>query len=56
MGLIKEQKSNPFTIGPLLAYIIARQNEINMVRIILSGKLNELPDSVVRERLRELYV
>lgn len=56
MSLIKEQKTNPFTIGPLFAYVIARQNEISIVRIILSGKTNELPDEIIRERLRDMYV
>ncbi len=54
--LIKEQKSNPFTLGPIMAYSIARQNEINTVRIILSGKLNNIDDSIIRERLRAMYV
>ncbi len=56
MTHIKEQKRNPFTIGPLAAYILARDNEIKAVRIILSGKQNSLKDSSVRERLRDLYV
>ena len=56
MDLIKEQKRNPFTIGPLFAYVIARRNEISTVRIILSGKLNELDDGMIRERLRDMYV
>ncbi len=56
MDLIKEQKSNPFTVGPLFAYVLARQNEISTVRIILSGKLNELDDGMIRERLRDMYV
>ena len=53
---MKPQKSNPFTIGPLAAYILARQNEIKCVRMVLSGKLNGLPDEMIRERLREMYV
>lgn len=53
---IKPQKTNPFTIGPLAAYILARQNEIKCVRMVLSGKLNGLPDDIIRERLREMYV
>ncbi len=56
MSLIKEQKTNPFTIGPLFAYVVARTAEIGIVRVILSGKINELPDDVIRERLREMYV
>lgn len=53
---IKPQKSEPFTIGPLAAYIIARENEIKAVRLILSAKLNDLDLSAVNERLRDMYV
>jgi V/A-type H+-transporting ATPase subunit C len=53
---MKPQKTNPFTIGPLAAYILARQNEIKCVRMVLSAKLNGLPDDMIRERLREMYV
>jgi V/A-type H+-transporting ATPase subunit C len=47
---------NPFGLGPLAAYILARENEIKTVRIVLSGKRNSLPDESVRERVREMYV
>lgn len=53
---IRPQQYNPFTVGPLAAYILARENEIKTVRVILSGKLNDLPEASVRERLREMYV
>lgn len=53
---ISPQKYNAFTIGPVVAYVIARQNEIKTVRIILSGKSNDLPDESIRERVREMYV
>lgn len=56
MDLIKGEKYNSFTVGPLFAYVVARQNEISTVRIILSGKLNELDDQMIRERLRDTYV
>ena len=54
--LIKPQKYNAFTISPLAAYVLAKECEIKSVRLILSGKLNELPDKMIRERLRESYV
>lgn len=54
--LIKPQKYNPFTLSPLAAYILARDNEIKTVRILLSGKRNEIPDGAIRERLRDMYV
>lgn len=53
---IRPQQYNPFTISPLAAYILARENEIKTVRIILSGKLNQLSEESIRERLREMYV
>ncbi|WP_417030096.1 V0D/AC39 family V-type ATPase subunit [Blautia hydrogenotrophica] len=53
---IHPQLYNPFTIGPLVAYILARENEIKTVRIILTGKLNQLSDEFIRERIREMYV
>lgn len=53
---IRPQKQNPFSVGPLFAYILARQNEIKTVRIILTGKQNQLPDDSIRERIREMYV
>lgn len=56
MALIRTQKTNPFTVGPLAAYLLARENEIKAVRLILSGKRNQLNDQVIRERLREMYV
>jgi len=53
---IRSQKYNPFTVAPLVAYILARENEIKTVRIILSGKRNDISDDSIRERLREMYV
>lgn len=53
---IKPQKYNPFTAGPLVAYVLARQNEIKTVRIILTARQNALPEAQIRERIREMYV
>jgi V/A-type H+-transporting ATPase subunit C len=54
--MIRPQKSNFFGIEPLAAYILARENEIKMVRLILSVKLNNLSSAILHERLRETYV
>ena len=53
---IKPQIHNPFGIGPIAAYILARDNEIKTVRIILAAKRNDLPEEMLRERVREMYV
>ena len=56
MEAIKPQKYNPFSAGPLVAYVLARENESKTVRIILTARLNELPEEQIRERIREMYV
>lgn len=53
---IQPQKYNSFSSGPIVAYVLARENEIKTVRIILSGKRNGLSDDYIRERVREMYV
>ncbi len=53
---MQPQKYNAFSVGPLVAYVVARENEIKTVRIILICKQNGLPDDFIRERIREMYV
>ncbi|MCR5211200.1 MAG: V-type ATPase subunit [Lachnospiraceae bacterium] len=53
---IRPEIYHPYTVGPLAAYMIARDNEIKTVRIVMSGKINDLPEQSVRERVREMYV
>ncbi len=55
-GSLEPQKYEAFTIGPVIAYVIARQNEIKTVRLILTGKANGLSDESIRERVRRMYV
>lgn len=56
MEKVKKQKSNPFTLGPVAAYYLAKEAEIKAVRIVLSGVKNGLDENSVKERLRDLYV
>lgn len=56
IDMIRSQKYEAFTIGPIVAYVLARENEIKTVGIILSGKLNGLAEESIRERIREMYV
>ncbi|MDO5701884.1 MAG: V-type ATPase subunit [Lachnospiraceae bacterium] len=53
---IRPEKMNSVSMGPIIAYYLARQNEIKTVRIILTGKANEFPEEAIRERVREMYV
>ena len=52
---IKSQKYETFTIGPILAYALARANEIKTVKIILSGKQNGFDEDFIKERVRMMY-
>ncbi len=54
--MIQPEKYDSFTLGTVVAYQLARQNEIKTVRIILSGKRNNLPEENLRERIRRMYV
>lgn len=56
INTIKPEKYNPFSSGPLIAYVLARENEIKTVRIILTGKANGLSEDEIRERVRDMYV
>lgn len=53
---IKPQKYLSEGIGPIVAYIIARQMEIKTVRIVLAGKQSGLDLADIRERIRHMYV
>ena len=52
---MKTQKYDSFSIGPIVAYVLARENEIKTVKIILSGKLNGFDNEFIQERVREMY-
>lgn len=52
---IKPQKRNPFSMGPVIAYYLARENEIRCARIILTAKANDFPEQAIRERVRQMY-
>ena len=52
---IRPQKVNPFSAGPLFAYMVGRKNEIKTVRVILTGKENGLSGDAIRERVRRMY-
>lgn len=56
MELVRQQKSNLFTIAPILAYLLAKENEIKSVRMILTAKQNHIASETIRERLRDMYV
>lgn len=56
MNLNKVSKTIPFGPEPIFSYIIAKETEIKILRIIMVSKLNKLSPDHIRERLRDLYV
>ena len=56
MEKISPQRREYFTIEPLAAYLLWRENEIAMVRLILSFQRSGLKEAVIRKRMRQMYV
>jgi len=52
---VKNAKRVVFGVEPLLAYLIAKEIEIRVIRMIMVGKLNGIPAEEIRERLRDVY-
>lgn len=52
----KSAKYIIFGVEPLIGYILAKEYEMKNIRIIMIGKLNELPMDAIKERLRDTYV
>ena len=52
---ILPQKSEALQLGPLAAYVIARETEIKSVRLLLTGLQNGLPRERIQESLRVCY-
>jgi ATP synthase, subunit C len=55
MELNKESKYVVFGPEPLFTYLVAKEREINAVRIIMVSKINNISSDKIRERLRETY-
>ncbi|MFH0738476.1 MAG: V-type ATPase subunit [Candidatus Omnitrophota bacterium] len=52
---LRPAKYLSFGPGPVLAYYFAKSNEINLIRMIILAKLNNLPAELVQERLNNVY-
>lgn len=55
MDKIKLFKINPFGMESILGFLYAKETEIKNVRIILAGKINNIENNMIFERLREGY-
>lgn len=55
MEKILPEKQKIDSSGPIVAFYLARKNEIQMARIIITAKDNGFPESAISERLRKMY-
>lgn len=53
---IRKAKYVQFGAEPLIAYLLAKQNEIRQLRVIMVGKNSGVDSSVIKERLGASYV
>jgi len=56
VNYLKPAKYIVFGIEPLIAYLLAKEHEIKLIRIIMIGKINDVPTDIINERLRDTYV
>ena len=56
MEYVRVAKYKALTIEPLVAYVYAKETEIKNIRIILTGKINQIEPQIIKERLRDSYV
>ncbi|MGM0651178.1 MAG: V-type ATP synthase subunit C [Bacillota bacterium] len=53
---LKRSKWTPFGLDPLVGYLWAKEIEIKNIRLVLVGKINQLPAEAIRERIRDVYI
>lgn len=53
---LKKAKFVPFGLEPLIAYMIAKENDLKTARIILAGKVAGIDKQRIAEKVRETYV
>jgi V/A-type H+-transporting ATPase subunit C len=53
--VLKPAKYINFGPEPVLAYYFAKVNEMNLMRLVILGKLNKVPTDLIKERLNSVY-
>jgi V/A-type H+-transporting ATPase subunit C len=56
ISLMRKALFKSLGIEPLIGYLVAKETEIKNARIIMVGKINNIPEAIIRERLRKTYV
>jgi V/A-type H+-transporting ATPase subunit C len=53
--LMRQKRYDREGVAPLLSYLLAKEREAQAVRLLIVAKNNAVPQTVIQERLRELY-
>ncbi len=53
---LKGAKLVPFGEAPVISYLASKENELTAIRIILTGRMSQIPVETIEERLRDSYV
>ena len=56
MAKMKSEKNDPLSLRAVSGYLYAKKTEIKNIRIILSGKVNNIDPQIIKSRLRDAYV
>ncbi|MCL2299937.1 MAG: V-type ATPase subunit [Firmicutes bacterium] len=56
IGYVSPAKGAYFGIAPLVAYVLAKEAELQTVRIVMTCRKNAVPAETIRRRVRLLYV
>ena len=56
MEFVRDALYVPFGIEPVVGYLEAKEAEVMNLRMILTGKISGMDDTLIRERLRDTYV
>lgn len=55
IDMFKPLSRDMFSIACLIGYLLAKEQEASIVRVIMVAKINSIPQKLVEERLRDLY-
>lgn len=55
ISLTRDSRYDLMTLGPVVGYLLAREQEARSIRLIATAKKNGLSGALIDERLRELY-
>ena len=55
MSTLMNQKTNIESSGPIVAFYLAKQNEIRTARIIMTAKANGFSEEDIQKRVRRMY-